>query len=81
MGTSWIGKSIALKIDEILETGKLKKIKELNKTLLLKVKTTISYSSFGPTSVNKLIEQGYDSVAKIKKAWKDNKLELNILKY
>ena len=73
-----IGKSYALKIDEILETGKLKKIKELNKDPVIKSKKQLlAIQGFGPTSVNKLIEQGYDSVAKIKKAWKDNKLELN----
>lgn len=75
-----IGKSIKLKIEEIIETGTLKQLKELKKTEGKKTKALSELQSvmgIGPTMSKRLYKNGITTISQLKKAVKNNKVELN----
>ncbi len=70
-----VGKSVAEKIIEYLQTGKIKKLIELqnrNKEL----ENLMSIDGFGPATVPKLLKKGIKNIDDLRKAYNDGKIKL-----
>ena len=71
-----VGKGIADRIDEFLETGKLKEIEAAKGKIGLLTEFTGVYG-VGPVTANKWIKKGYKNVKDVYDAVKDGELEVN----
>jgi DNA polymerase/3'-5' exonuclease PolX len=73
-----IGKSIAAKIDELIETGQVKKLIKLEKDPLIKSRKIFqNISGFGPRKVNEIMKQKIKNIKQLKKAIKKDDISLN----
>ena len=82
-GVKGIGDKIALKIDQYLQDGEMKIIKELDivkkmEAYELQKKEMInSILGFGPSKVKELKKKGITTVKELRKAFKDGEVDLN----
>jgi DNA polymerase lambda len=77
-----IGNRIATQIWEIVQTGDLEKLNELNKRQdLVVIKTFISIHGVGPTTAQGFYAQGYRSIEDLKTKAKLNNQQKIGLKY
>jgi len=70
-----VGKAIAEKIEELLQTGKLKYLEDLKKQTPVNLKELLQIEGLGPKSIKKLYQKlGIKNLADLEKAAKQNKI-------
>ena len=69
-----VGKVIVAKIGEILETGKLKKLEQLKMQLSPEILEMLEKLPISGAKIKYLVENNIDSIDKLRKLYKSNKL-------
>ena len=70
-----VGKAIAEKIEELLQTGKLKYLEDLKKQTPVNLKELLQIEGLGPKSIKKLYQKlGIKNLADLEKAAEQNKI-------